>query len=414
MWSRVKNALPVSGAPLFIFLMFLDAFSVMLLSPIIPLFIRQFVENDAYVGYIFSFNAIILIFATLLMSVVLRKFSKIQFLKMGLLGYGLTFFFLAFVQNLMQLLVLSVIRMLLSTWVMVTMGLLLRDSVSRAGIGRAEGYYFTFLNVAALAGPALGGILAAEFGYSWTFIIASIFPLLAFVILLIRKPYELHVQQNPEHNHVWENMKDYFKNKNLLILYSMSIGIAFFWALVYTYLPLYLEGQGWGSALIGYTLAIFVIPLLALELLVGKGVDRIGAKKFFVGGFILLGFFTGLSYLYFSPVFLVVVMIVATFGAAFVEPVREAFLFKITKVRDEVRFYTVYATAFSVGSMVGPLLFSSVLLATNFQTMFLFGAILMLCFSICAMFIHEKEHTNAKQDLHHRAPGEKGVSVVPD
>ncbi len=294
------------------------------------------------------------------------------------------------------------------------MGLLLRDSVSRAGIGRAEGYFFTFLNIAALAGPALGGFFAARFGYNGAFLFASIFPLLALVVLLVRKPYEVHVSQDLDHNHLWENMKDYFRERNLAILYMMSVGIAFFWALVYTYLPLYLEKAGWGSTLVGYTLALFVIPLLALELVVGKGVDRIGAKKFLVAGFLILGFFTGLSYLHFSPLFIVGVLIVATIGAALVEPVREAFLFKITKVRDEVRFYTVYGTAFSVGAMVGPLLFSSILLVAGFRSLFLFGAIMMLCFSLLAMFIREKNHNHVGKDVHHRAPGTEDVPVVRD
>ncbi len=94
MWPHVKNALPSRGAPLFIFLMFLDAFAIMLLAPIIPLYMRQFVANDAFVGYIFSFNAVILILSALVMAVILRKFSKLRFLKIGLFGYGLSFFLL--------------------------------------------------------------------------------------------------------------------------------------------------------------------------------------------------------------------------------------------------------------------------------------------------------------------------------
>lgn len=413
MW-RVKVPLPVKGAPLYIFLMFLDALAIMFIAPIIPLYMRQFVSSDAFVGYIFALNSVILIIATLLMDVFLKYVPKLRFLKIGLFGYFVSFFFFPLVKSLPQLLVLSFIRMFLSTAVTVTIGLLVRDSVKKSGIGKTEGYFFTFLNVAALVGPTAGGIFAAEFGYNWTFIGASVFTLLALLALLVRKPYEVHVPQS-DHDHFLENVRDFFKNRNLAIVFCMSIGIAFFWTLIYTYMPLFLESGGWSSARIGYAFSIFVIPLLLLEVVVGKWTDRFGAKRFFITGFMVMGVFTGLAYLNFVPTFLVVMLFFATVGAAFVEPIREAFLFKNIKMRDEVRFYTIYATAFSVGSMIGPLLFSSVLLITGYPQMFLFAAILLVFFAILAVIIREKNHNHENSEaIRDRASGAEGVPMVSD
>ncbi|GEM_PF-1325338 len=408
----LKRSLPLKGAPFYIMLMLLIVLSLTIVAPIFPLFMRQFVKNDAFVGYIFSYNAVLLVIATFIVNILLRSIRKVALLKICIFGYFLTFLGFPLVQNVWQLLILSIFRMFFSTGALATATLLIRDSVKKAGIGAMEGLYFMFMNTAWLIGPVIGGPFAENFGYNWTFVFASVFSLIAFVILMVRNPYELPMQLN-EHDHTFQNIKEYFKQKTLVLLYLMSFGLAFFWSLVYTYLPLFLKEQGFSSSLIGYAIALFVVPLIMLEPTVGRFADRFGSKIFLVFGFIVTGVFLGLSFFHFSPVFVVGILLAGCFGAACVEPVREACLFKGIKHADTTRFYTVYSTAFELGSLVAPLFFSSILLSSSFQWTFFSGAVILLACAVCAALMREKGQDHEKK-VYYPAPGTKTVSLVSD
>ncbi len=160
----LKRSLPLKGAPFYIMLMLLIVLSLTIVAPIFPLFMRQFVKNDAFVGYIFSYNAVLLVIATFIVNILLRSIRKVDLLKICIFGYFLTFLGFPLVQNVWQLLILSIFRMFFSTGALATATLLIRDSVKKAGIGAMEGLYFMFMNTAWLIGPVIGGPFAENFG----------------------------------------------------------------------------------------------------------------------------------------------------------------------------------------------------------------------------------------------------------
>ena len=68
-------------------------------------------------------------------------------------------------------------------------------------------------------------------------------------------------------------------------------------------------------------------------------------------------------------------IILASIGAAFLEPLREAYLFRKLKHSQLKYEYPVYRTAVDIGQILGPVIFSTVLLYTNFRFLYLFAGV---------------------------------------
>lgn len=381
--------LPARGALWLVLINFLTSLSASILSPIIPLYFKTFVNNDAYVGYITSFTALVLLIGALSSAYILNKFKKSSVLLSTLIFTTLSYYILMFIKGLVPLLVLLFFRTFATILTILIIGLYVRNSVAhKSSLGKTEGFYFAFLNLAWLIGPLLGGSLAESFSFNFLFGISSIFSLLATVIAYSKLPKDEALEKN--NKVVWSNVKDFFKNKNLFLLYLTSVGIAIWWATLYTFLPLYLTEHGIEKIVIGYAFFLMVLPLIFLELPIGRYADKYGIKKFLRIGFLILFLFSFSTYFIDQPLLIVTALVIGCTGAAFIEPLREAYLFKTQRKQDGTRFYGIYATGFDIGYLIGPFLLSSILLYTNnFKYLFLATAFFMFIFFFTTSFIKD-------------------------
>ncbi len=217
---------------------------------------------------------------------------------------------------------------------------------------------------------------------------AAIFPFLLFLVSNL-DPIVVKPHKAVSHNHTLPNIKSYFSDRNLVILYIASMGIIFWWVLFYTFIPLFMANSGLNASQIGIVLALVTVPLILLEVPAGKLADKFGYRKFLFLGFIILaiaGLLASFSSIYFALGFI----ILGSFGAAFLEPLREAFFFKTVSAKDEADFYPVYKTALEVGRLMGLFLFSTILLYTNYNTLFLFVSFCVLIFAFLMLLLREK------------------------
>ena len=98
------------------------------------------------------------------------------------------------------------------------------------------------------------------------------------------------------------------------------------------------------------------------------------------------------TYFISNALLMITALVVGCVGAAFIEPLRETYLFKTVKKKDEIRFYGIYATGFDIGYLLGPFLLSSLLLYTNnFKFVFLADALFMLLFFFTTSFLQDKK-----------------------
>ena len=167
------------------------------------------------------------------------------------------------------------------------------------------------------------------------------------------------------------------------------MGLLFWWSMIYIFIPLYISDSGFSVETVGIVLFMVVLPLILLEVPAGNLADKLGYKKFFFFGFLLMSIVAASTFFASSPIIVLTLIVCGSIGAAFIEPLREAYFFEITAKSNENRFYSIHRIAVPIGQLIGPVLFSTFLLFSTYRYLFLFIGILMFIFSIISLFIKE-------------------------
>jgi MFS family permease len=122
-----------------------------------------------------------------------------------------------------------------------------------------------------------------------------------------------------------------------------------------------------------------------------KIADKGNYKKFFVTGFLILALIS-LGIFFLSSIYWIIAFfIIASIGAAFVEPIAEAYFFKIIHKTDENKYYAPFLTSLDVGGTIGRLIPALVIIFLAFNYMFLFLFFEMLFFVFIALTIKERK-----------------------
>ena len=370
--------LPIKGAYFLVVLSFLISLASAFVSPVFPLYIKSLVNNEAKVGFVVSIVAFLLLLSNFVVSKYLDLYKKKSLLIIGLIGCIITIILMGFVKVLYIFFILEIFRSFFLISVYITLALYIKDYSPVGSIGSIQGMHFAFANIAWLVGPLIGGLVAEKYTIGSIFIISSVFLFGALLLLLINPLKEEYLRIN-NNSHTFKNIKNFFKSKDLTLIYLSSIGLMMWWVMIYTFTPLFIKDVGLSTRVIGYVLFAVAIPLIILEIPLGRLADKTGFKKYFFLGFIIMGVSAILTY-FFSINLALLFIILASIGAAFLEPLREAYLFRKLKHSQLKYEYPVYRTAVDIGQILGPVIFSTVLLYTNFRFLYLFAGILMLLF----------------------------------
>ena len=339
--------LPIKGAYFLILLSFLVSLSLSFISPIFPLYIKSLVKNETNVGYIVSITAVLFLLSNFVVSKYLEIYKKKHLLIMGLIGSLVSVILLSFITSLKYFLILEIFRAFFLICVYITLALYVKDYSTSDNIGSIQGIHFAFANIAWLIGPLVGGLLAEKYSIATMFIISAVFLLSALILLLINPLKEEYIQITHFHD-TFNDIKSYFRNKDLTLIYLSSIGLMMWWTIIYTFIPLFIKDSGLSTRIIGYVLFAVAIPLIILEIPIGRLADKTGFKKYFFLGFFIIGLFAVLTY-FFNPVITLILIILASIGAAFLEPLREAYLFRKLKDGRLKADYPIFRTAVDIG-----------------------------------------------------------------
>ena len=382
-----KIRLPLSGQSYLVIMAFLRNAPATLIAPILPLFIKSLVSNEAYVGYIYAITSIMFLFSNFLVTRLLHKIEKITLFKLATLVSGISYLALAVISNIYHYLIIEIFRVVALTSGFMIIMLYIREYSSKKTIAKNEGLYYTSANLVWMIGPLLGGLIAEAFHFKTLFTLASIFPFIVLILLIIKplKDGKININNNKT---TIENIKDFFRDKNLRKLYLLSTGCVFWITSTYIYLPLYMRYQGFSLSYIGYALFAMVIPLVLFEIFAGRLTARIGYRKVFFMGFMIIAAAAIATY-FVSPLLTIILIIIASTGVAFVEPLRDAYFFAYIKRSDELRYLAPYVTHHEAASLTGPLILSSILLLTNFKIMFVVLGGFMLIFAVSSLFLKE-------------------------
>lgn len=227
-----------------------------------------------------------------------------------------------------------------------------------------------FINLGFTAGPAIGGIIAAYYGYKWLFVVDGITCIVAaflFISLLENKePKDDEIEEAVELDGVLDEpvkAKQFYSSPfqdNSYLFFSACVflmAIAFM-QLLYT-LPVFLkQSLNYNEDQIGYLMAMngFVIVLLEMPII------YIFEKKY--NNMVLAAFgalLIGISYFIFNPFgnvagIAIISMLFITIGEIFNFPFANDYALQKTNAKNRGKYMGLYTMTFSASTIISPTL----------------------------------------------------------
>lgn len=369
-------------------LMLTSSLSIAFVTTIWSIYLETFLKNPAYVGYLSTLFTVVAGVTFIISVPLIEKTSKTRIFMISILLYSVGYFLYAQFHNLSMIISIAVLLAVVGSLKITSFGIIMGDKSKDNSVSRNVSLIYTFFNIAWLVGPLVAGFVAEEYGFKPVFILAAVF---MFITLLLTKAFRLkddRIEKKIDKNPV-KNLKEYFKDKNRILIYIIGGGITFWWALIYVYMPIYVIEKGFDDLFVGYFLAGVIIPLVILEYIFGKKTSKVGFKKMFFFGYLIMAVFAFLAFLINTPLIAMLLFVFASIGMAMIEPTAEAYFFDITSKPQRDKFYGPYNTTIDVNSAIASFLGATILFffPGKFEYVFLFFAISMLIFALISLKI---------------------------
>lgn len=364
------------------------AIALSAIETIWPIYLESFGLKISTIGFISASMVLVSITTSLLSIPLFNKIKSYNILISCLIIFTSSYLLLYFFSNLMFFIIISYILTTFLILKMESFDIIFRDSSSQKRLAQDEGRLWSLLNLGWLLGPLIAGLIATQFRINNVFLLAAIASAISLIILLSVKAPK-NKKQNLDIN-ILKNLKEYVKQKNLLIAYSFGVGIEIWWSLIYIYMPLFIIKSGLKPYWVGIFLSLVVLPLILSEYRVGRIANKIGFRNFFFTGFFVFSLTTLLAFLINDIKIIIPLIILASFGMALIEPMRQTYFFSIVKNYEEEKFYPIFATSGELGKFMGKLIIAIVLLALPSRFAYITMTVMMLFFAFVSSGVKEK------------------------
>jgi len=358
----------------------LSCFATAAVATVFAIYLDSFVNNPAYVGFITALFTIIGIASYILLTPLIEKSNKTNLYALSILIYIISYFLFALFPFLPVIIILGIIISIVGSLRITLFGIIFRDKTKDNSVSKNEGIIYTISNISWLISPIIAGLIASKYGIQKVFIFSAVIFLIVSICLRILKIKDTRKTKKTDKN-FFKLSRDFFKNKDRVKAYFIGGGIDFWWALIYIYIPIYLFEQGFSTKIIGYFLGAVVIPLILIEYSVGKFAGKKGFKKLFVVGYLIMGFAVLLAFFTPNIYLILLILVLASFGAGMLESTTEAYFFDCINEKQRDKFYGLYNTTGELNAFIGRAIPAVILLFLPFKSIFIFFGIAMFIFA---------------------------------
>ncbi|MBD3361077.1 MFS transporter [Candidatus Peregrinibacteria bacterium] len=358
------------------------SFGIGLTLPIFPNFVKSILKTDTAVSLFYSAMALVMFLAAVLSTIVFKKVERTTITKISLLTSGIVFLLLIFVSKITELAILNTIKVWFNLFLLMALSLFVRDFAKDKELGEEEGIFYKFNNIGYFAGPLLGGFLAIYFNYEFVFILTATILIGGLIYFyhkhIIQKHPAIINRKKTSASKTFHKLKEYFLNGERTKIYIISTLLMIWVGFRRLYIPLYVITTGLNESATGIILALGIIPLILLEVGVGKYADKKGIKIPISVGFLLIALCLSAIFLSQNIWLNFVLLIICSVGTALIEPLQEYYLFKNLPKEKEEDLYGIYMTADPIAYFLAPTLGALILLLLPFNYLFIIFGILML------------------------------------
>lgn len=358
------------------------------ITSIWSLYVKGFAGSDSAVGLISGALTLVSFVSYFLFVPLVQKSRKSSLFVYSLVLVGITYLLFYFNRSFILFLLLAVFITAVYTIRTCVFGIIVRDKSKIGDLSQNEGFIYTFINLGWVVGPLIGGYVASLFGNNAVFLFSFFFCFFALMTFLFSKVEDRHHDKKAT-DHILSNFLEFFKDKKRLAAYVLRGGAFLWWTLIYVFMPLYIIEQGLSKVLVGYFLFSVAVPLIVSEYIFSKMAKRYGYGKIFMFGF-SIAFVFAIASFFASNIFAVLILVMlAGFGIAMLEPTTEAYFLEVANIKDISRFYGPFNTSVDVMQFSGKIISSLVLFILPFKFLFLLFAVFMLIMAVFASRIRK-------------------------
>ena len=365
-----------------------------ILAPIMPIYAETVLHTDpSGLGFAYALFAVAFAAAMLPAGYWADKVGRKQMIAGGLLLFGFTTLGLAFITDIYQFAALRVLEGIGAAMEVPAAFALVVDLVPESKRGIAMGAEGTAQLIGALSGPALGGFVAGQLGYNFTFFVAAALAFFcAILVWQIKAPKVSTVGEKPSLLAIFGAWKrNAAQSRALKAVTSRGFVMGIVQGLWNLGLIVYWNDRiGMSETEIGLAMTIGVLVMMIGTLPFGAMSDARGRRPFIlIGGSLMV---TGLFFNVFATnvwhVFILVA--VSDFGAAMSNPSVGAMLADVMSKDERGRVMGAYQMIQGVGNIIGFSLLGWVYVAISPEApIVLCSFALMAATLIIALFVEE-------------------------
>lgn len=377
MFARKKEVTTLTGIGKLCVISFISAIAFSFITTIFAVYMDSFFHSTVTVGLVSAFFTFVAIISYFVFIPLIEKGNKEKIYITSLLIFIVSYILFAVNTSKIFLILIGMLFFIAGTFRITSFGIIIRDKSPTTKLSRNEGLVYTFANTAWIIGPLLAGIISAKYGMRSIFFIGAV--ILALVALIFKgSNIKDHKTKKKIDTNIYRNFIDFFKDKDRVLAYVLHAGVSFWWVLIYLYIPLLIVMEGFGTEWVGYFLFAVPIPLILLECKFSNAAGKVGFKRMFKIGYLIVFVLSLLCFFFISNFFIIFVLIVlASVGMAMLEPTTEAYFFDICKGKEDLRFYGPFNTAISFGGLFGKIIPALVLLIVPFEFTFIIFSVIM-------------------------------------
>jgi MFS family permease len=189
------------------------------------LYMYSFGLTQASIGFISAALVVVTLIFSFFSTILLEKVDEIKILLYSLIVIGSSYLIISFTNVLWIFILLSVLITMISILKTDAFDILFRDVSNDKNLNEDEGLLYTLLNVGWLFGPLIAGFILVQNGINFVFITSSMFIFLGGLILYKMNLKMPKKNRNSIDSNIFQNLKDFFSDKKLIIPYVMAAGI---------------------------------------------------------------------------------------------------------------------------------------------------------------------------------------------
>lgn len=379
---------------------FLRNLAAAILSSILPIYFRQFVDSDAQVGAVYFLGYATAFVSSIYSAYIIEHLKKRKSLLLALILFTAVFASYAFASNIKMLIATFAIYQFVLALFVMDISLYIKHYSNLRSLAENSGKLGSLSNIGWLIGPFLGGLIADKFGFNAVFIFSSLVSLVALIsFFFVRMSKDI---VHFEHiNSLRTNIKLFFTNADLRKTYINNAGLGFIFC-IWDFLPLLMLKIGATIPVIGMTRSLMGVCQSIFEYPIGQMAGReTGEKKILITGYLLAAIFT-LALGFTSNLYLFITFFfIAATGSSFLEMTRESYFFRQMSEKN-VELISVYRTSDHLPFLVGQLLAVIVLSFVSIEWWFIIGGALVFLFLFNALRLKD-----IKPKLWHPRPNQK-------